>query len=455
MKAIPIEFCDEKLIVFMREFSQKAIIVQKKQKALDEEKRMEEDIKNNTNQSLEKKQSEKKKLIVEYTISGELIEPSDDCLYFIPTFWKLMQNEAPVSAEISELALSSFTKLLLGQASYDYFVQFLFLCIENMKKNKSVVQCDMIAYYILSSFKGVNIYGKTLQDCLKEISQAQPLIDIILRGCKHYEDIVEKAKPNGEISELIFEGKYKHCTNLTWRFKILETVLQNGGENVKIGNERLLQLWKIYVTECKASYDTQEFLKWISNEKDQINNILSSNIFQPEENIYLFNLICLSRNILSDKLSGYYFKCFAKQFKLVNLTKNAIEIKRGRVKILNYEQVFGIDELWENAIFCNDHIRIKFCDLLIDVYNILSGASYTKRVEIWKLFVNRCMTSIMNANPEKDQIQITNQIKLLILFLDVIDGKKFAGEHTATNIGSSSILVTYKPGINIISICKI
>lgn len=445
------ESCDEKLINFMRDFSQKAILVQKKQKAFEEEKRVEEDIKNNATQRMEKPPNEKKKLIVEHKISGELVEPSDDCLYFIPTFWKLMQDEAPVSADLSELALDALNKLLVGNTFYDYFAQFLFLCIQNMKKNKSIVQCNTIAYYILSSFKGSkNIYGITLQEWLKEISQAQPLIDIILSGCKHYEDIVEKAKPKGEISDFIFEGKSKHSLNLVGRFRILETILQNGGESVKIGNERLLQLWKIYVTECKVSYDTKEFLNWISQEKEQSSNIIPYNIFQPEENAYLFQLVCQSRNILSDKLLSYYFKCFAKQFKLVNLTRGSIEIKRGKIKVLNFDQVFGIDELWENAIFCNDHIRNKFCDLLIDAYNNISVTSYAKRIEIWKIFVNRCMASIINANPEKDQIQITNQIKLLILFLEVIDGKKFAGEHAANNVNSSSILFTYKPGTKLI-----
>ena len=390
-------------------------------------------------------------------VTKTTISLPDESLYFIPTFWEILQDGSPTPIEIPYLAQQAIKELLISPPFHTFLLRYLFMCIENIKAHKSVAQSYSISYYIMDTFsKNIETSHKSLTQWIEEISREYPLIDIILNSCIHYMEVVLKSQelknPKADITMTTFEGNYCHSVNIFNRLRLLETVVKNGGDNVKMGKEKILKLWNLYVTDCKIACDTNQFLAWLCQENQQPNNILPSNFFQTEENFYLFDLIFQSRNQLTEKFIMLYFKCFAKQFKLVNLEKGAITIKYGRIRVLKFENLFGMDQLWDNAIFCADNARVKFCNLLIDVHVNLYEANYDKKIEICQAFLSKCMKNIINADPEKDQAQITNLIKLLVLFLEVIDGKKFSSynEHSTSHTNPSTILITLKPCIDII-----
>ena len=382
------------------------------------------------------------------------VKLSDESFYFIPKIWELMQDESPVSSDILCLALNSLKVLLTTPPFHSLLIQILYKCIENIKLHKSVVQCYSISFNIMQTLsKNVLTFNKTLTQWIEEISNEQPLIDIILESCAHYMQVVTNSplyiNLKSDIGSTIFDGRYFHGINIANRLRLLEEVVQNGGNNVKIGNERLLKLWKLYVTDCKISYDTKEFLKFIYGETGHPSNPLPENIFQPSENLYLFDLICKSRDQICEKQPIQYYKCFAKQFKLVNLEKGAISLKYGKIRVLNFENIYGMDELWDNAIFSIETIRVNFCYLLIYVIINLYGVSYPKKIEVCQTALNKCITRIINADPEKEQNQITNLVKFLVLFMEVIEGRKFSSynEHINSHTVTYAITVTLKTSI--------
>lgn len=400
----------------MKEFTIKAYNVQEKSKSLTD---------------INSAESHQISLEAEYTSSGELSIPSADDLYFLPTFWKLMQDEAPVSQGITEQAAVAVRLIVNQRHCLKVRIQYLYLCLQNIKQNKSVQQCMGLSQIILVGFSAQKeFYGKTLQDLFKEIAKKDSLIDLILSSCQCYNkevgEKIKQGKNQGETGDIIFAGKYKHSQNLSTRLTFLKFILHTGGSTIKFSNENILKLWNIFTIECKLENDTQEFLKWLSIEKENTADLLPISIFGKEENIYLFKIISQSRELLATNLGLHYYKCFAKQFKLINLEENSIEVKRGRVKAINIGMVIGLDDLWENVGYDHqDQARIKFCELMIDLYLNVSEVLQPRKNEICKTFVDRCMGIIMSADPEKKQIKIANVVKLLILFIDIMDGKKY------------------------------
>ena len=374
----------------------------------------------------------------EYTNTGELTIPSDDELYFLPTFWKLMQDDAPVSTAITEQAALAIRPILNNPHCLKVRIQYLYLCLQNIKQKKSIQQSIALAHIMFLTFNNQKeSYGKTLQDLFKEINKKDPLIDLILSSCEYYNkevgEKIKQTKIQGEIGDAIFMGRYKHSQNLMTRLNFLKFILHLGGIAMKFTNENILKLWNIFTIDCSLENDTQEFLKWLSIERENTPDLLPISIFGKEENVYLFKIISQSREFLAKNLGISFYKCFAKHFKLINLEDNVVEIKRGRVKAINIGMIIGLDDLWENVGYNHqDQTRVKFCELLIDLYLNVSEILQPRKSEICKTFVDRCMSIIMNADYEKEQIKIANIVKLLILFIDIMDGKKYNSNEVST-----------------------
>lgn len=427
----------------MKEFTNRAFTVQENEENL----RISSKSKTgSTNELLD----EDKLIECEITNSGEVATPSEESLYFLPTFWKLMQDEAPIPSAITELATLAIKAVLSHDFCKKTRIQYLFLCLENIKNHRSAQQSISLSYYIMAIFNTKRaLHGKTLLDLFKEIMKRYSLTDIILDSCIYYMKAVElnQSKIQGEIAETIFIGKYKHGPNISIRLGFLQYVL---GIKGGFGIENLDKLWNLYVTNCKIEYDTQEFLKWISLERETNNNILPISSFEKEENEQLFTKICKSRELLAKNFGSLYYKCFGKMFKQINFDNKTIDIKQGRVKAINFESIIGIDAVWENLGYNHQEpVRIKFCELLIDLYLNISDNLNSKRSDILNAFIDRSMTTIIKADCEKDQIIIANNVKLLLLFLDNLDGKKYTSSET-----SSSQQTTYIIHVNLKKVQK-
>ena len=437
----------------MKEFTNKAYSVQEKEETLKSISEIKGDKKYIPKVSIKGDTilGEEKFFEIEYTSTGEVAIPSNESLYFLPTFWKLMQDEAPISSAITEQGLQAVKSVLNHHSCKKTRIQYLFLCFENIKNNKSVHQSMALAYYIMAVFNAQKVlYGKTLSDLFSEISKRYSLTDIIVDSCEYYMKAVEmnQSKIQGDIAESIFIGKHKHDTNISMRLHFLRYILEI---KESFGKNNLDKLWNLYVTNCKFEYDTQEFLKWISAEQEINNNVLPVSLFEKETNEYLFTKICKSSDLLVKKFGLLYYKCFEKHFKLINNDNKTIDIKQGRVKVNNFESLIGINEIWENVGF--DHqepVQIKFREFLIDLYLNMGENLNSKRAEIWNAFIERCMSTIIKADCEKEQILIANIVKLLLLFLDNMDGKKYSSSETYSSQQTTYIInVTLKGSIDI------
>eukprot|EP01022_Parablepharisma_sp_SALTPOND_P000568 TRINITY_DN102_c1_g2_i1.p1 TRINITY_DN102_c1_g2~~TRINITY_DN102_c1_g2_i1.p1 ORF type:complete len:1279 (+),score=158.36 TRINITY_DN102_c1_g2_i1:13122-16958(+) len=433
LKAIPLELCDEKLINFMKEFTLKAFSVHSFYDKL--------------------KVDPKKELSIDPTaplpevvcgLSGEVLEPTDPDLYFVPTFWALIQDETHISQALTDQAIAALKECIRDPHCAKYYPQYFNLCIQNIRKHRSVKQSLALTPYIVGAYNAKRVMGPRL---LRKDYAGINLVTIILDDCEYYEKVVREKVGSkdvkSDIGEKVFVGKYNHLTNLEARFKFLEQVLAVGPEDLKMGKENLNRMWELFVENSYLEFDTKVFLGWISAEKETTTGVQPIPIFKPDENLWLFDMISKARTKMADTYGYLYFRCFAKHFKLVNQQAHSIALSKSKVFVRDYTRLIGIDPLWENATYNSDEsTRGKFSELLVDVYLNQSESSVSQKHAVASGFIDRCMSCIMK---NEDERTITNLVKLLLLFIETLDGAKYV-EHEAAGVSQFPVSFIQKPG---------
>ena len=376
------------------------------------------------------------------------VQPSSPDLYFIPTFWTLVQDDTPISLPLTELAMNALTDAIRSKYNENVYLQYINLCMQNLKAHKSIKQSLYLARYI---FMVINAYKTTPQyplvaKVLSKLHQSLNLVELLLSDFAFYLDVSRHKSASmteEEHGERVFAGKYSHSQNLDIRFKFLEFILSQGSEDIKMGKENLQKLWDLFVTDSPALSDTKQFFRWISAEKESGASVVPVSQFTAEENVKLFETICKARELLAEKLGLVYYKCFAKHFKLVNMQNSALTIVRTKFNIKDYDRLQGLDALWENVSqSAEDQLRIKFSELLIDVYIYFAEGLKEKQPAICGAFLSRCMKEIMSSDSE---LVVGNLVKLMLLFIETIDGTKYTEPDTHAAVSKFSLTLIHKP----------
>jgi len=427
-RGIPLEKYDEKLLNFMKDFSLKAYATQYRNERL--EKMNDIDLMKDDPNSEKSKKNETE--VKRNPTDNSIIIPSSDNLFCMPIFWSLIQDEMPISAELTEISTNAFKDLLSDQYCASQRLQYVYLCLENLKKNKSVSQSLQMAITILLIVNNQKMLHEiNIKDWIALLYKEYPILDLIIDSFVLYfaetdKKLIQTDKIGEEINEKVFTGKYKHSYNLDTRFKFLYNFLNLAPKDVALGKERIQKLWNLFMENNRPDYDSKAFLKWIANEKEIKNTMVPINIFDKEENIMLLEILCKNREKLVAKYDIIYFKAFSKQFRLVNSIKGAMDIKHGLPKIIKINELLGLDALWENVSYCkNFNTWTKFNELIICVYTNISELSKGNPQEILSVFINKAMQQIVKSDPIENEICITNLSKLLLSFFDLIDGNKY------------------------------
>eukprot|EP01022_Parablepharisma_sp_SALTPOND_P026524 TRINITY_DN64327_c6_g1_i1.p1 TRINITY_DN64327_c6_g1~~TRINITY_DN64327_c6_g1_i1.p1 ORF type:complete len:2209 (+),score=297.78 TRINITY_DN64327_c6_g1_i1:12673-19299(+) len=410
IKSIHTENYDEKLVTFMKDFTVTAYT------AHNERVEKMQDIETPTKLS---------EFDIERTSDKGVAVPSAESLYCTPIFWELLQDDSTVSLDLTELAMIAFKETLAESFCVPYRLQYLYLCMENVKMHKSVPQSLTLALYILTLVHNQKMaHNSGTREWLAQLSKDYNVVDLLLNSFEKY--FIATSGQEEDISDKIVVGKHKHSVNLEARLKFLYNYESYGPKEARMKNSDILKLWNLFVENSRTDHDVKTLLKWLGSEKEISGGLVPVLIFNKEQTLYLFDIVCKAREKLSKKYDLFYFKCFSKNFKIVNILNNSLEVKKGKIRIQKIDTLIGLDAVWENVRFCqHDGARAKFNELLIDVYNNLAETLESKRKEILANFINRCMGYIIKADTVEEEFIITNLAKLLLTFFDLMDGNKY------------------------------
>jgi len=422
IKEIPLDKYNDKLLNFMKEFTVKAY------------ERHQDDLKFST------------KFPEEAGNNKE--EPNEKLLFCTPILWKLLQDNTPVTFELTELANNGFKACLDNLFSINYRVRYLYLCMENLKANRSVPQSLDIALHILKSIKSDKAYFKNL--VLKLFECYEVVRDMLESFRVYFEKEIKVLASAGKIEEekipiQIFTGKYNHTVNINGRLRFLCTMEEYAPKEYKATNEDLKTLWDMFMEETHPKYNIGLFLERLISEHETQGKIRLIPIFQTEQTLYLFQFLCKARQRLSKDHDFIYFKCLTNNFRIVNVEKRYLDKNKGLLMINDINKLIGLNTLWDCAISCNsEKTRESLNEFLINLYTKVPEMLWERYIDIMSLFITRCMDYITNADPIEDELVILNVLRLLLSFYNSIDGTKYkTKDDTDIKYCSQTVLVIF------------
>ena len=150
--------------------------------------------------------------------------------------------------------------------------------------------------------------------------------------------------------------------------------------------------------------------------------------------------MCNPDEVDASQISVALVKCFQKYFRMINSHEQFLNLSRGKLKVLEFEKLIGMDALWKMALLSqNDKAKEISQELLVALHfkfdNQVATKDYKKQVV--ESFVRRCMDILgREAQPPGDGGMVaTNDnsgssldsekktvTQLLSLFLDRYEG---------------------------------
>ena len=348
--------------------------------------------------------------------TGNAIVPNDEELYFVRVFWDLIQDTSLISQELTIEALNCFKELLLSKMKKKYKVQYLYLCIENLKAHKSVPQSIELAKYILEK-----VIEASVDNWIKKLMKDYDLVNILIEDCELYKETVGKQIKNDEknIEKAVFSGKLNHAYNLEERLVFLQAIFKISEYDMKMTEEIITKLCKLYIENPACEFDTKAFLTKLS----PVHRTLIS-ILPAKEQQFLFDIIFKERPKLQNNFPLHFYYSFGTLWNSFNLAAKSIEISNNYIRILEFNNIFGLDQLWDCVRYAeHPDSRERFTKLLIDIYkNFSDDIPLNKKEEIMHNFVDRCFKNIIK---EENNLVISNILNLLSMMFDSFNGHKY------------------------------
>ena len=116
----------------------------------------------------------------------------------------------------------------------------------------------------------------------------------------------------------------------------------------------------------------------------------------------------------------------------IDINKYILFIK-GNYKVTGFENIKGLESLWEIAFLCKDtKVKEDSIYLLASLHLNLDPNRYEieQKKDVWKIFVDKCLESLKS----QDKNVINSAVLALIRFFDIFDGKSL--NQTDSNQGS-------------------
>eukprot|EP01022_Parablepharisma_sp_SALTPOND_P032448 TRINITY_DN845_c0_g2_i1.p1 TRINITY_DN845_c0_g2~~TRINITY_DN845_c0_g2_i1.p1 ORF type:complete len:2060 (+),score=156.24 TRINITY_DN845_c0_g2_i1:5530-11709(+) len=443
IKGIPLEKYDEKLIQFMKNFTLNAFYAH-----------------STADQELDgmNPDASQEGDAIERDPAGNVIVPAAG-LYCVPIFWEIIQDTLPFNTHMTDKAVQAFLETIKSPRCSNCILPYLFLCMENIKQSKSVFQSLVVAKVLISQFTDKKYSMVYLPyEAIKKLDENFKVVDLLISSLVEYRKLSDLTLGRQDQREkfgkdVIVQGKYTHGQNLAYRMHFLEYILFNS-EDLELTPHHLSTLWTEYVTHCRSLVTKKQFLRWLLFDREKWSNTQLKKVFTSEACAFLLNSFCSSFAELSRDFGLLYYKCFERYFVLTNLWQECLE--RGeRLRASKLEEMHGLEELWKLAVQCrHEPTRIKFAQLLVNLYLYLGEALLPKRISLWNGFVSRIMNKIQEAEDKNEDVGIANLINLLLTFFHKLDGTGFHINNLPLThpISKFTITFTFKPGSHFILI---
>ena len=390
-------------LLFVKDYSLRAIRTRKARKENDEEK-----------ESETKNEEENIKTVKEEnanSIKGKIIDLNKDKYYGFGLLLNYLSQEQyqkynmtnEQKIELINTSILGIIQLIENSKEKDLILKYILSkAILSINHSKDAVQF-LILFEKIYKNKSLN---SILNQILEENSKNNELLLVLMKDMNRYLSFINNNIKENEKEDIskeckkVYEGLFDNEKNIKLRLELIFALLENelNEENLKHFNQEIINSCEknIYANDCLNKYindNLQKFdLKFIQ---------------------FFYDNILLSKGKCDYNDLQYYKLCDEMIKKINKINKKFYFMNNKDLAVINCESendIKGIDLLWNFLIKTkNNKIRNNVTEFLADIFFGIRLENQEKMEKLWKNFISSIyekldeIVKLENENKEKDQ----------------------------------------------------
>eukprot|EP01103_Thecamoeba_quadrilineata_P011019 TRINITY_DN2539_c0_g1_i2.p1 TRINITY_DN2539_c0_g1~~TRINITY_DN2539_c0_g1_i2.p1 ORF type:complete len:2405 (-),score=378.30 TRINITY_DN2539_c0_g1_i2:956-7465(-) len=335
--------------------------------------------------------------------------------YGLKIFFDLMQDETNISFDLTQQALTNMIEFLHWPECYLKRADYIKLCIDNLKNNKSVPQSLKLLFKIMTTFPRVKRKkGESILDQIEQLESQYNILTLFFNDLVIYKQKAKQIICSGTLdtskglNNINLCGKYSHLSQISERLDFLYMILVHS--TLSLNKEQLDIFWSTIILQSLTPEERDQGFCWLENSRNS-----QEEPFSDELTSYLFNQKLVELDLSSFSPQGYKF--FEYFFIYLNTKANHIVMLNKQFEVASFNLI-GLDTLWKIALEAIDSTVGSHTLQLLR--NLLKQASPKLRQQSNKQredYIRICMDFLVKAAsqlPAADQ----SQIELLQLRID-------------------------------------
>ncbi|CAF0941972.1 unnamed protein product [Adineta ricciae] len=201
-----------------------------------------------------------------------------------------------------------------------------------------------------------------------------------------------EGKGNLVPEEYYADGRFNHNQQIHERLNFLKFTLKEG--RLYLSAEHSKMIWISLAEQAIYPNDREQCFRWFAE-------IIDEDDFEPKaaKDFFQNHLMKLEPNLLTD----LGMNCFDRFFKSVNAQLNKLQQKRRSIRLMNDEDLVGIEYLWKLILNGSDEVADRGIQLMREIYTNISPQLKTDVKRIHESFISDCFERL---RPVYDSVKL-------------------------------------------------
>jgi ubiquitin carboxyl-terminal hydrolase 9/24 len=223
------------------------------------------------------------------------------------------------------------------------------------------------------------------------------LTRIVTENLCQYMENARKYKEESKLNlsspeEYYSDGRFNHNQQIQERLNFLKFTLKEG--RLYLFAEHSKMIWTCLAEQAVYPNDREQCFRWFAE-------IIDEDDFEPKaaKDFFQNHLMKLEPHLLTD----LGMNCFDRFFKSVNAQLNKLQQKRRSIRLINDEDLVGIEYLWKLILNGSDEVADRGIQLMREIYTNISPQLKTDVKRIHESFISDCFERL---RPVYDSVKL-------------------------------------------------
>ncbi|CAF1148229.1 unnamed protein product [Rotaria sordida] len=253
------------------------------------------------------------------------------------------------------------------------------------------------------------------------LEKKHKLIRVITENLCHYMDNArqyrEETKKILPPEDYYPDGRFNHNQQINERLVFLKFILKEGRQY--LGLDLMKMIWISLAEQAVYPYDREQCFRWFAEIIDEVGFD-----FKAGKEFFQNHFMKLEPHLLTE----LGMNCFDRFFKSVNAQSNKLIHKRRSIRLINDEDLTGIEYLWKLILNSTDNVANRGIQLIKEIYTNISPSLKNDIKRIHQTFLQECFKRLhqvydiikAKTNQTAHQHKLNTLIRILIVLREYL-----------------------------------